>query len=189
MLALVVAVSAVPQEQAMADEPPSRIVVRPGDTLWALARRNGTTVADLQRLNNLGTSTLIRSGQTLILRDDRARQVATAIAYARAQLGKPYKFATAGPETFDCSGLVMQAWAAAGVRLPRVTYDQINAGEHIARDQLAPGDLVFTNSGGHVVLYIGDDEVINAGHTGVEVHLQALPREDQVVAYVRLTGR
>jgi cell wall-associated NlpC family hydrolase len=184
------ALLAVPRP-AHASEAPQTVVVQPGDTLWGLARRNGTTVEDLQRLNNLGTSTLIRIGQTLVLHDDaaaiRARRTATAIAYAKAQIGKPYKFATAGPETFDCSGLVMQAWAAAGVRLPRVTYDQIKVGERVTRDRLVPGDLVFTNNGGHVELYIGGGTVVNAGHTGVSVHLQDLPREEQIVAYVHLT--
>jgi cell wall-associated NlpC family hydrolase len=185
------ALVAVPQTAARAD-PPDTVVVRAGDTLWGLSRRNGTTVAELQRLNGLGAATLIRIGQTLVLRDDaaarRARRVATAIAYARAQVGKPYRFATAGPDTFDCSGLVMRAWEAAGVRLPRVTWDQINAGERITRDRLAAGDLVFTNNGGHVVLYVGDGQVVNAGHTGVAVRAQPLPREERVVAYVRLTG-
>ncbi|MER7008624.1 NlpC/P60 family protein [Dactylosporangium sp. NPDC000555] len=181
----------VPQNNALAAEAPQTIVVRSGDTLWGLAHRNGTTVAELQRLNNLGTSTLIRIGQTLVLRDDaaaiRARKVAAAIAYAQAQVGKPYRFATAGPETFDCSGLVMRAWEAAGVRLPRVTYDQIKVGARVTRAELVAGDLVFTNDGGHVVLYVGGDQVINAGHTGVSVRLQALPRDERVVAYVHLT--
>jgi cell wall-associated NlpC family hydrolase len=178
-------------QQAFAADAPQTVVVQPGDTLWNLARRNGTTVEDLQRLNNLGSSTLIRLGQTLVLHDDaaaiRARKTATAIAYAKAQVGKPYRFATAGPDTFDCSGLVMKAWEAAGVQLPRVTYDQIKVGRRVTRDQLAPGDLVFTNNGGHVELYIGDARVVNAGHTGVSVHLQDLPREEQIVAYVHLT--
>ncbi|WP_432967360.1 NlpC/P60 family protein [Dactylosporangium sp. CA-233914] len=189
-LAVLAALLLVPG-QAYAAEAAQTVVVQPGDTLWGLARRNGTTVADLQRLNNLGTSTLIRIGQTLILHDDaaaiRTRKVATAIAYAKAQVGKPYKFATEGPDTFDCSGLVMKAWAAAGVRLPRVTYDQIKVGERVTREQLQPGDLVFTNNGGHVMLYIGDDQVVNAGHTGVSVHLQDLPREERIVAYVHLS--
>ncbi|MEV4137797.1 LysM peptidoglycan-binding domain-containing C40 family peptidase [Dactylosporangium sp. NPDC049742] len=163
------------------------VVVQAGDTLWGLARRNGTTVADLQRLNNLGTSTLIRIGQTLtITGSTRAARAATAIAYAKAQVGKPYKFATAGPETFDCSGLVMRAWQAAGVQLPRITYDQIKIGQRVTREALEPGDLVFTNNGGHVMLYIGGNQVVNAGHTGVSVHLQALPRTENVVAFVRL---
>jgi cell wall-associated NlpC family hydrolase len=190
-LLLTAALLAVPQQAHAAETPPQTVVVQPGDTLWGLAHRNATTVEDLQRLNNLGTSTLIRIGQTLVLHDDaaaiRARRTATAIGYARAQLGKPYRFATAGPDTFDCSGLVQQAWAAAGVQLPRVTYDQIKVGERVTRDRLVPGDLVFTNNGGHVELYIGGNEVVNAGHTGVSVHLQDLPREEQIVAYVHLT--
>ncbi|MFI5909983.1 NlpC/P60 family protein [Dactylosporangium sp. NPDC051541] len=189
---LAVPISLVPQQPAHATERPQTVTVQPGDTLWNLSRRNGTTVEDLQRLNSLGTSTLIRIGQTLVLHDDaaaiRARKTATAIAFAKAQVGKPYKFATAGPDTFDCSGLVMKAWEAAGYQLPRVTYDQIKVGERVTRAQLIPGDLVFTNNGGHVELYIGDDTVVNAGHTGVSVHLQDLPREEQIVAYVHLTG-
>jgi cell wall-associated NlpC family hydrolase len=188
---LALALALVPQ-QAFAGTPQT-IVVQPGDTLWGLAHRNGTTVEDLQRLNNLGTSTLIRIGQTLVLHDDtaavRAGKTATAIAYAKAQVGKPYKFATEGPDSFDCSGLVMMAWSAAGVRLPRVTYDQIKVGERVTRDRLVPGDLVFTNNGGHVELYIGDNRVVNAGHTGVSVHLQDLPRDAQIVAYVHLTDQ
>lgn len=169
--------------------PPQSVLVQSGDTLWGLARRNSTTVADLQRLNNLGTSTLIRTGQTLILTGStKDTRVATAVAYAKAQIGKPYKFATAGPETFDCSGLVMRAWQAAGVQLPRITYDQIKIGQHVAREQLEPGDLVFTNNGGHVMLYIGDGQVVNAGHTGVTIKQQALPRTESVVAFVRLPG-
>jgi cell wall-associated NlpC family hydrolase len=166
---------------------PQTVLVQAGDTLWGLARRNGTTVAQLQRLNNLGVSTLIRIGQTLILSEStRATRVATAVAYAEAQVGKPYRFATAGPATFDCSGLVMRAWQAAGLQLPRVTYDQIKVGQHITREELAAGDLVFTNNGGHVMLYIGDGKVVNAGHTGVSVQIQALPRTEKVVAFVRL---
>ncbi|WP_326999989.1 LysM peptidoglycan-binding domain-containing C40 family peptidase [Dactylosporangium sp. NBC_01737] len=170
--------------------PLQSVTVQAGDTLWGLARRNGTTVSELQRLNNLGTSTLIRIGQSLtITGSTRATRVATAVAYAKAQVGKPYKFATAGPETFDCSGLVMRAWQAAGLQLPRITYDQIKVGQRVTRDQLEAGDLVFTNNGGHVMLYIGDGQVVNAGHTGVSVHLQALPRTEAVVAFVRPPDR
>jgi cell wall-associated NlpC family hydrolase len=170
--------------------PPQSVLVQAGDTLWGLARRNGTTVAQLQRLNGLGTSTLIRIGQTLTLTEStRAMRVATAVAYAKAQVGKPYRFATAGPETFDCSGLVMRAWQAAGLQLPRITYDQIKVGQRVHREELAAGDLVFTNNGGHVMLYIGDGQVVNAGHTGVSVKVQALPRTEKVVAFVRLPDR
>lgn len=181
------AASAVPENPVPAAQ---TVVVQAGDTLWGLARRNGTTVAELQRLNQLGTSTLIRIGQTVTLTEStRAARVAAAVAYAKAQVGRPYRFATAGPETFDCSGLVMRAWQAAGVQLPRVTWDQINVGQRVTREQLEAGDLVFTNNGGHVMLYAGDGQVVNAGHTGVAVRLQALPRTEAVVAFVRLPDR
>jgi cell wall-associated NlpC family hydrolase len=187
VIAFAPAASASASAQANPIPPQQSVTVQAGDTLWGLARRNGTTVAELQRLNQLGTSTLIRIGQTLVLSEStRAARVATAVAYAKAQVGKPYRFATAGPETFDCSGLVMRAWQAGGLQLPRITYDQIKVGQRVTRETLEPGDLVFTNNGGHVMLYIGDDQVVNAGHTGVSVHLQALPRTEKVVAFVRL---
>ncbi len=190
LTAAVIALAPAATAQADPVPPPQSVVVQAGDTLWGLARRNGTTVAELQRLNQLGTSTLIRIGQTLTLTEStRAARVATAVAYAKAQIGKPYKFATAGPETFDCSGLVMRAWQAAGVQLPRVTWDQIKVGQRVSREQLEAGDLVFTNNGGHVMLYAGDGQVVNAGHTGVNVRLQALPRTEKVVAFVRLPDR
>jgi cell wall-associated NlpC family hydrolase len=186
--ALVLAPAAAVQANPV--PPPQSVTVQAGDTLWGLARRNGTTVAELQRLNNLGTSTLIRIGQSLAITGSaRAARVATAVAYAKAQIGKPYRFATAGPETFDCSGLVMRAWQAAGLQLPRITYDQIKVGQRVTRDQLEAGDLVFTNNGGHVMLYIGDGQVVNAGHTGVSIRQQPLPRTEKVVAFVRLPDR
>ncbi|WP_238007900.1 LysM peptidoglycan-binding domain-containing C40 family peptidase [Dactylosporangium sp. AC04546] len=186
LLALFLPVSSASASVAVA--PPDSVVVQPGDTLWALSRRYGTTVAELQRLNSLGASTLIRIGQTLVVADTRARKVALAVAYAEAQVGKPYRFDTEGPDTFDCSGLVMRAWEAAGVDLPRVTYEQIKVGTRITRAALRAGDLVFTNNGGHVVLYIGNNEIINAGHTGVSVSRQRLMAEAKVVAYVRVAG-
>jgi cell wall-associated NlpC family hydrolase len=80
----------------------------------------------------------------------------------------------------------MRAWQAAGVQLPRVTYDQIKVGQHVTRNELEAGDLVFTNNGGHVMLYVGDNQVVNAGHIGVAIKLQSLPRTEKVVAFVRL---
>jgi cell wall-associated NlpC family hydrolase len=69
------------------------------------------------------------------------RAAAAAIAYARAQLGRPYLWGGAGPGAFDCSGLVMQAYAAAGVTIPRTSQDQWAAGHQVSTP--APGDLVF----------------------------------------------
>lgn len=100
--------------------------------------------------------------------------VAAVIAYARAQLGKPYVYATAGPDTFDCSGLTMMAWAQAGVSMPHYSGAQFDMFPHVALDQLQPGDLVFKGPGGsaHVALYVGGGMQIAATHTGSFVLLQ-----------------
>lgn len=104
--------------------------------------------------------------------------VAAVIAYARAQLGKPYVFATAGPNTFDCSGLTKMAWAQAGVSMAHFSGAQFNAFPHVPLNALQPGDLVFKGPGGrdHVALYIGGGMQIAATHTGDYVRLQPLSR-------------
>lgn len=93
---------------------------------------------------------------------------AEAIAFARAQLGKPYVFGATGPDSYDCSGLVQAACKAGGASIPRVTYDQIFAGSEVARNDLLPGDLVFPDIG-HVQMYTGNNMVIEAPHTGAFV--------------------
>lgn len=106
-------------------------------------------------------------------------QVVTAIEYALAQLGKPYVYGGTGPNGYDCSGLVMEAYLAAGVSLPRTTYQQVYSGTAVYdSSQLEPGDLIFTagsdgtdQSPGHVGMYIGDDLVIDAPHTGAHIEL------------------
>ena len=102
--------------------------------------------------------------------------VGAVIAYARAQIGKPYVFATAGPDTFDCSGLTMMAWRQAGVSMAHFSGSQFNQFPHVSISQLQPGDLVFKGRGGvdHVALYIGGGMQIAATHTGSYVKLQPL---------------
>ncbi len=89
-----------------------------------------------------------------------------AVDYAKAQLGKPYVWAAAGPSSFDCSGLTMAAWARAGVSLAHYTYTQIQQTTAISRSQLKPGDLVFFYGGEHVGLYIGNNQVVHAPQPG-----------------------
>ncbi|MET7419694.1 NlpC/P60 family protein [Dactylosporangium sp. NPDC005555] len=85
-----------------------------------------------------------------------------AVNYAWAQLGKKYVWGAAGPNTFDCSGLTMMAWKAAGVSLPHNAAQQWGKVRHISRSQLVPGDLVFYNGLGHVGIYIGNNQIIHA---------------------------
>ncbi len=91
---------------------------------------------------------------------------ATALDFAYAQVGKPYVWGGTGPGGYDCSGLTQAAWAAAGVSLPRTTYQQVNAGQRVSWENKQPGDLLFFYPGGsgpeHVGLYAGDNVMVHA---------------------------
>lgn len=108
--------------------------------------------------------------------------VVTAISYAVAQLGKPYVWGGTGPDGYDCSGLVMMAYQAAGISLPRTTFQQVHTGAPVySIAQLRPGDLIFTPGSdgtpadpGHVGMYIGSGLVISAPETGKPVMLTPL---------------
>jgi peptidoglycan DL-endopeptidase CwlO len=104
--------------------------------------------------------------------------VATAIAYAEAQLGKPYLFGGTGPDAFDCSGLVMMAYRAAGVSgIPRTSEEQWAWGPQVPASQAEPGDLVFFTGSpidpppGHVGLVIGGGMMIEAYATGYPIRI------------------
>ena len=100
-------------------------------------------------------------------------QAGKAVAFVYAQLGKPYVWGATGPGAYDCSGLVQAAWAAAGVTIPRTTYEQWAALPHIATSTIQPGDLVFFDGIGHVAMYVGGGYIIDAPQTGMVV--QKLP--------------
>ena len=89
---------------------------------------------------------------------------AVALNFARAQLGKPYVFGAAGPNAFDCSGLTMRAWEAAGVSLPHSSRNQYaTVGTKVAISDLRPGDLItFYSDQHHVGIYAGNGQVIHA---------------------------
>ena len=100
-------------------------------------------------------------------------QAGKAVAFTYAQLGKPYQWGATGPGSYDCSGLVQAAWAAAGVAIPRDTYEQWAALPHIATSAIQPGDLLYYDGEGHVAMYVGDGYIIDAPQTGMNV--QKLP--------------
>jgi cell wall-associated NlpC family hydrolase len=102
-----------------------------------------------------------------------------AVQWAYKELGKPYVWGAAGPDSFDCSGLTQYVWAKAGVYLDHYTGSQWNEGRHVSRDQLQPGDLVFFGSDlHHVGLYIGDGNMIEAPHSGADVRISGAFRSD-----------
>ena len=96
-------------------------------------------------------------------------QAGKAVAFAYAQLGKPYQWGATGPGSFDCSGLVQAAWAAAGISIPRTTYSQWAALPHIASSAIQPGDLLYYDGEGHVAMYVGGGYIIDAPQTGMDI--------------------
>jgi peptidoglycan DL-endopeptidase CwlO len=112
---------------------------------------------------------------------------AAVVAYARAQVGKPYCYGGEGPGCFDCSGLTMMAWRQAGVSLPHSSAAQYNVGRRLSASELRPGDLIFYYSPiSHVSIYIGGGQRISATHTGDYVRVQSLG--SSIVGYARPTG-
>jgi cell wall-associated NlpC family hydrolase len=114
-----------------------------------------------------GTTTATYTGPT-------STQAEKAVAFVYAQLGKPYVWGATGPGSYDCSGLVQAAWAAAGVTIPRTTYEMWAALPHIATSAIQPGDLLFYDGIGHVSMYVGGGYIIDAPRTGLNV--QKLPK-------------
>ena len=96
-------------------------------------------------------------------------QADKAVAFAYAQLGKPYVYGATGPSSYDCSGLVQAAWAAAGVAIPRTTFEDWDDLPHIPVSEMVPGDLIIYDGEGHVAIYVGDGYIIDAPHTGAYV--------------------
>ncbi|MBZ6248268.1 C40 family peptidase [Streptomyces olivaceus] len=102
-------------------------------------------------------------------------QAQKALAFAQAQIGKPYVWGATGPGSYDCSGLTQAAWKAAGVTLPRTTYDQVNAGTTVSVSQAQPGDLVFFYDDiSHVGLYVGDGKMVHAPKPGAYVREESI---------------
>jgi peptidoglycan DL-endopeptidase CwlO len=98
-------------------------------------------------------------------------QADKAVAFAFAQLGCPYVYGATGPCNmgFDCSGLAQAAWAAAGVAIPRDSYEQWAALPHVSVSAIEPGDLLIYNGEGHVAIYVGNGDIIDAPQTGMDV--------------------
>jgi len=107
------------------------------------------------------------------------------VGYALSQIGVPYVWGGATPGVgFDCSGLVMWAYAQVGVSLPHSSYAMWNYGVPVAEDQLEPGDILFFDALGHVGLYIGNGEFVEAPHTGADVQISSLSGGWYAASYV-----
>jgi cell wall-associated NlpC family hydrolase len=114
---------------------------------------------------------------------------AQAIAYAEQQIGKPYVWGADGPDAFDCSGLVYAAYASAGVAIARTTFGWRQDGPVVALSALEPGDLLFyagsdgtATDPGHVVMYLGAGQIIQAPEQGEDVQTDPVDLAGVIVA-------
>jgi cell wall-associated NlpC family hydrolase len=134
------------------------------------ATLNGLTVPQQQAVvtNSIGAS---GSSAPQQYAGPTGTQADQAVAFVYSQLGCPYVYGGTGPchMGFDCSGLVQAAWAAAGVQLPRDTYEDWAALPHIPVASIEPGDLLIYDGEGHVAMYVGGGYIIDAPQTGLDV--------------------
>jgi cell wall-associated NlpC family hydrolase len=114
-----------------------------------------------------------------------------AIAYAESKVGRAqYEVGATGPDYYDCSGLVMASWASAGVQIERDSMEQWASLPHISESELEPGDLVFYYPGpsgpGHVAMYIGNGQIVQALHQGTYVMNSPMLGEMPLVGFARV---
>lgn len=128
--------------------------------------------------NNTATLPKAPVSQAASLPASTSAQAAAVVNLAEQQVGKGYGWGANGPDNFDCSSLVQYVYQqAAGISLPRTTYDQVKVGEDVPLDQLQPGDLLFwgsTTAPYHVAIYVGNNQYVNAATPEQGVILQTI---------------
>jgi cell wall-associated NlpC family hydrolase len=141
--------------------------------LVALTVGAGMALTPLPALANSGGTTVATTTAAPAAAPTAAAQV--AVDTALAQVGDPYVWAGAGPDSFDCSGLTQYAYAAAGISLPHSSSMQSGIGTPVSYDALQPGDLVFFYSPvSHVAMYIGNGQIVHAPYSGTTVQVAEL---------------
>lgn len=171
--------------------------VQPGDSLIAIAAKAKVSLEALLQVNGFTKSSVIHPGQTINLpigATTPSTRVQTMIAFAKAQLGKPYLFGSAGPNSYDCSGLVRASFAKIGISVPHQSRALALLGTAVdwRTTSIQPGDLIFTYSGGntsqigHVAIAISATQMIEALSPGKTVSIRAIPSKDDIVAVRRL---
>ncbi|HUZ82188.1 MAG TPA: NlpC/P60 family protein [Gaiellaceae bacterium] len=153
-------------------------MAREAQARLSLQRQNAV---QQQQNTVVGASAIAPSADTIVAPPPTHSAV---VGIALSQLGTPYVWAGAAPGGFDCSGLVMWAYAQVGVSLPHSSYAMYGYGVPVSKDQLAPGDLVFFDGLGHVGLYIGGGQFVDAPHAGAVVQIASLNDGWYAASYV-----
>lgn len=196
----------------------SSYVVKAGDALSLIAWRNGVRLSALLEANGLSVTSLILPGQRLQLpaatrtvpatttnssaaprststtSTQQGRSVQAMVAHAVAQVGAPYKFFSAGPDTFDCSGLVVAAFRKVGVSVPHQSRALARTGTSVdwRRTPISAGDLVFTSATNdpdmitHVGIAIDSKRWVQAVGFGRTVTIGSLPADSKIMAVQRI---
>jgi LysM repeat protein len=179
--------------------------VKAGDSLGGIATRNHVTLAALLAANNMTATSLITPGMSLALpagattaqpqstdQPAAGSRIDTVLQFALAQQGKPYQFAAAGPDAYDCSGLTTRAYAQIGIRLVQQSAAQATQGTAVAfwSEPILPGDLVFMATRGndiisHVGIAIDGNTWIQARRPGDVVRVGPMPAKTSIVAVRR----
>ena len=140
-----------------------------------------TKVAAIQKRENVLNSAAFSKAMQIYQQTGKYPEIqptgdsigAQALRFALSRIGDPYVWAAAGPDEFDCSGLVMWAYGKVGISLEHFTGDQWNEGEHVSRSELQPGDLVFFFQDiSHVGMYLGNGLMVDAPSAGQDVQIQ-----------------
>jgi cell wall-associated NlpC family hydrolase len=138
----------------------------------AAAEAAAQEAAQQRQESGTGTS---ESSDTSVADSSYATKAEKVLAFARSTIGKPYVWGATGPDSYDCSGLTQAAWNAAGISLPRTTWDQVNAGTTVSLSAAQPGDLVFFYDDiSHVGIYIGNGMMIHAPKPGAYVREESI---------------
>lgn len=188
-------------------------IVVSGDSLGRIASRHGVSLRDLLTVNAMTAASLILPGMTLRLPSGASTpptssptpspspstgttstsSIDAVVAFARAQEGKPYKFFSAGPDTFDCSGLTKAAYAQIGITLVHQSRSQAQQGSPVnfLSEPIRAGDLVFLAARGddvitHVGLALSSSSWVHATRPGNPVTISALPAPARIFAVRRL---
>ena len=139
----------------------------------ALAKEEKERLARLERrAADAAQASWLSSGILDDIKGEATHQGKKAVAYATAQIGKPYQWGAEGPKTYDCSGLTSQAWISAGRGIPRTSQEQWKQLTHVAVEDMRPGDLViYFGDASHVGMYVGDGTIVHAPRPGRTVTL------------------